>query len=427
MVKAFPTGRTTLPVQVYDADTYTRISRHYGWRDLPLRSRPPSPMEACRQYLRDLVRFGRVREQALYCAGEPKLTQLAKNILFFGFSVTEQKSGFARILADRLSNEDLNVNCVVRGFGGMHPPDANHLFEKLVPPGQFDVVVFDITTTAFRDDVNHRYQKGTDDARDGFALPVVQLIAKAFQRGAKVIVVNLPRRDVDYNDDQFSAVCKNICASCDIPFIDLALRLQIDGEIQSLLVDEVHTTEAGSQKLAAMLYEPLTDAIRDDTASHTEAICAEIAGYSSSLSFVDVTSPSKTGHFHRSTDIDFIEVDADASITIVMPHVVYLAGISYIMGPLSGDLLISIDGAPSELRINAHDEHCYYERLHATMFDEPLIVNATLSIRQDNNLPAVTLKKGEPNLSSRVGKLCHLLVTNGPNDGWKSSIEYLWH
>jgi hypothetical protein len=163
-------------------------------------------------------------------------------ISIFGASVTQQKNGYAEILATSLA-EPVSIH----GYGGMHLNNAAICFLDEVIQKKPSVCLIDWFSTGYTE-----INKQTADS-------IEYLILKLSEINCKVIFLFFPFKD-DKPRESFYLFCKEIidergCECFDIrPFFS-----NIDKKL--ILRDDVHTTPYGSKFYAKILKNELNDKI----------------------------------------------------------------------------------------------------------------------------------------------------------------------
>jgi hypothetical protein len=320
-----------------------------------------------------------------------------KKVLLVGFSVSADKNGYAALLKKHLV-ENPNIEFDYVAIGGIHPSDLCYFCPLLVPEGNFDLVIFEIFTSSYRNNVKSFSE---------FIWPLASLSAFAESRRAKPVFLNLFRLDVDYDTDRFMLATKRFCEAFDVHLIDLAPSVRsIVNEIgtDQSFVDTVHPRKNVSEAYAS--------AVQDELMAFKQVQCTsnqfdQYLGLCNSIAFASLLPDLPSYMFERSgVELTCVEIDGPSLLTIELGRQERVAGISFLMGPRSGDLVLG--GGPRANLVGGYDQYCYYERLavgHVAPFESDRI---TLEVLGD--LPTASLLKGEADLSSRVARVSSLFT-----------------
>lgn len=336
-------------------------------------------------------------------------------VLVFGFSVSEQKDGYVPELSSMLAERYPDVEVVSRALGGMHPPEAVHIFDEVVPRGSFDLVVLELMTTSYR------FSSPTDD---DYGIVLFQFIAKSLRRSTRVVVVNLPRVEVDYESDKFTEIAQRLCYSLNVPFANIAVETAREGRLAELIPDGVHTTPSSGKLFAEMLFPVVDSALGTNSGVRWPFSDYDAADHARCVSIAGLLPQHEGIELKRSFNPLGIAIQGGKSLEIHLLGPTNVVGLTYFMGPRTGRMVIR--GSSVECELGAFDIFCYYERLNGDLFSNP-ISSTRISIYQDNRVPDLVPVKGEKDYGDRLGVVVHLLVRSGCRASLLEGSKALWH
>jgi BNR repeat-containing family member len=322
-------------------------------------------------------------------------------VLLFGFSVTEDRNGYSDwiIKKAKLSKEEINI--IVCGVGGLNPLPLATLYEQLhASKGPFDYVFLEISTSIY----------GTKVVDWEFSVLdlLYDVISRIQKLGAQTAFINLYRDDFDYSYHVFDMILESLSLRFDIPLLDLAARLKrLRGEkfCRSLLRDVVHTNHSGSEFQGSSISDFISETVWRRRRNKPVPAPKRIARV---VRFSDAAVGPELEQFSRAgLDLILVRIEAGKSCTINIPDGAILYGISYISGPLAGDLVIQFSNDGNSLVVSAFDEHSYYPRYNLRRFEERRGCQS-VTVTQTEQMPVVQPLKGVPDTSPRVGLLAAL-------------------
>jgi hypothetical protein len=319
-------------------------------------------------------------------------------ILILGFSVTEVGDGYAplvrRALAARAS--DLEVN--ICGIGGLNPLPVPAIYnDVLLRRGPFTHVFIEIGTSIYG-------QTPADSFADK-ADAVYDLLYSIASSGASVGLINLFRKDFEYDYYAYDMMLEALAYRFDLPLLDLGAGLERQRGRDfacSLLRDLVHPNGEGSpfqaQAIEQFVLEVLAAPRRVQRLPRPKLRrkalwLAERGGSANTVLF------SRAG-----LSVDALALPAHESCTVRIPDGATPLGLSFLSGPLTGELEIDGEHFPKPLKLQTYDGHCYYRRFNFAKVGVPAS-SKTMRIRQLAAVPSIPLSKGQADPSRRVGEL----------------------
>ena len=156
-------------------------------------------------------------------------------ISFFGASVTHQNNGYA----DKISKLLVNSKVHIFRYGGNHISDAGICFIDNVLKTNCNYCFVDFFSTAYIsiDDLTIEY--------------LDTIVYKLTNCNCRIIFLFMVRSDNDKRQDFYNFI-KKYLISKNLYYIDLNDFFKYDS---TLLRDDVHTTELGSEKYAVKIYD----------------------------------------------------------------------------------------------------------------------------------------------------------------------------
>ena len=256
-------------------------------------------------------------------------------IAFFGASVTQQRDGYAYKIIDKL-NEKVNVY----GFGGMHLNNAGISF--------IDKVIKDNPKLCFIDWFSSEYIVQSDKTKEY----IDTIVYKFSKINCKVIFLFLPHKQLKQRLD-FNLFCKNHLDKMEISYIDINDKIK---NLKSILRDDVHTTDYGSELYADTIYEMYAN------------------------KYQSISIPVKLPEETKYSNIENIEIGKRIDTIFNINGNGEIIGFLLTIGPHSG--IIEINGSGIFMKENTWDRWCNYTRRH---FNLSFSINGdtTLKILQD--------------------------------------------
>lgn len=258
-------------------------------------------------------------------------------IAIFGASITQQKSGYAARL-----KEKLNQPVRVFGHGGMSLKDAAICL--------IDKVIEENPTYCFVDWFSTAYNKVDDDT-----IQYIDTIIYKFSKlKCKLIFLFFPYKNIP-EKKEFYVFCRSVLINREISFIDVNYEID-NSELNTILRDDMHTTEYGSHLYAQIIHKNF-EKIKNHIKIPTDI------------------RPTKYIHIKK------IVVNRMFDDRIGLEGYCEIIGFYLTIGPHSG--IVEVDNG-KELQIyNTWDRWCYYPRKH---FNLPMEIrgNVRLNILQKN-------------------------------------------
>jgi hypothetical protein len=315
-------------------------------------------------------------------------------VLVLGFSVTAERGGYADLVREGVRQAGIDVH--VCGVGGVNPLPLPVIYEGLLEQhGPFGHVFLEIATSVYGTQIADWWRDGLDVLYDLFSCIQAS--------GAEPALVNLYRDDFKYPYHVFDMVLESLSRRFNVPLLDLGASLLATQGVEfcrSLLRDVVHTTPQGSQYQAEAVSRFILDTIhaRMKSRPFPQPLVRRRA-----VPFVCGGTSIEGADFHRSgLRVKHAVLPSGSTCAIKLPSNAQACGISFLSGPLSGELELRFESSTRIDTVQAFDEHCYYERYNYRRFSP--IRCETVTCTQLPGIPSTKLRKGEPNLAARVGK-----------------------
>jgi hypothetical protein len=310
-----------------------------------------------------------------------------KKVLFFGFSVTEQRWSYAYTLKDKWEKDGFSHVSVV-GLGAFQPGTALYFVEEVLARESYDAVILEVSTSAWRSSVARPIS---------YDWPLRYLVESILRNGASPIVLCLPRADVDYSNDLATEVMRAVASEYDVPLLQLDVEMAQNGILEKMHPDGIHPTPEAAQWTANRIEDELKALItskRDSSGNEfffqpntfwVEKLISPTApdghridrgGYPVNCAPI---TPSQVRYF-----------DVGRKITVF--------GVMIGHGPTGAQMTMIADGGIS-WSVLAYDEFCYYRRI--AVRPTPEFTSRTFAFTVSKELPDVTLVKGEPSTAER--------------------------
>jgi len=318
-------------------------------------------------------------------------------VLVLGYSVTAETPGFVEI-ADAMP-ETASYTLHKVGLGGFQPSSAIHVFNTEIQRWHPDIVILEQSTPAFR-----LYSPNRSD----YSLWLMSLLRSCAEINAKFGFLELPRRDLDFQNDWVIDLHKDYCERYGLGQI-------IGPKDRGLLRDEVHPNENGRQYFAESLIAAIkgSGAIRIDNSEFIgvpEYMALQINKMIGSEKF-SVETYNRSGF-----DSDMIFLKPKETLSISFDQPICINGYIGMSGPKSGNMWVTLNDECKKIAM--HDKYSYYNRPSAHILYSHSNVNKyqcmKIDFEQSPELPDVELLKGEKDTSIRSGAVSHLLVTKVP-------------
>lgn len=318
-----------------------------------------------------------------------KLDINEKPVLVIGFSVVAENSLVEIAHKKSISTSGRSIKKI--GLGGWFPFILKYLIDNILDQHPAAEVVFEISTSSLRG-----MNRPHEDHKDS----LLAFLHACRRRNLPVSFLDLPRTDIDNEDDWMFQMHADFCKQHDLGYIRVPLQ-------EGLLRDVVHPTEGGKVVFADALSDLLA---QSRTSSNRPPPVAEPQKYGC-LRAVDCMrdKEGETRSFDRGNfNVELVAIPEDQQIAFDLPENSNVVGFSMMMGPDTGYLTFKCNGW--EHKSGAYDGFCYYERLGATQFD-PHSTNWAV-FYQHKGRPAISLHKGEPSDAPRKGFIGHFFIKN---------------
>jgi len=345
-----------------------------------------------------------------------------KEILFLGFSVTEQKNGYFERVRDKFLIRHKDALHLTRtGLGGFQPDHAQYLFPSIIRSSSADMVVLEISTAAFR---NYPQFYSAEE----YLVTFLSLIAVLHLHGRSVVVIDLFRKDVDYENDWASNIHEAICSKLGIPYLNIAKEIYGDADlVREYLKDGIHTTPRGSDyyasRISEYLFRQLDDQGSRQNVRNNQSFNVLATAFDAIPCKFMVGKPDEyEAYLYERAGFSetLVEIPEGRSIEMKLPENLWVCGFTYLMHPLSGYVDYAIDGERHG-KILAYDMHSYYSRLQASVFTP--CKAKKIALAQLAGIPPVDLLKGDKQEGSRIGRFGHVFVQRCDRQKLKECVK----
>lgn len=321
--------------------------------------------------------------------------------LFFGFSVTEDASGYAK----RINTEH---DVISVGIGGIQPNHAKYFVNSILKIHKPEIVALEIGTAPFR--------KWTTPEK--YLESLICLLSSIIQNDAMPVLVDFPRRDTYGVNDWVESIHKKVSKRLGFPHFSFFNAIDPQGiEINQILRDEVHTTTMGAEMYAKLLSTSI------EKWAEIRKCYFDMDEAKSILKSTNHASAFELGELIEGLNLEtfkFARAGFSCSTSLLKPghsielrnlrHLGEFTGFSYILGPQSGYLSYALDRDSQVKSINCYDQFCYYKRFGVIELAPRACDD--LRIEQLAEIPQIKLLKGSPNLGERMGELVHVLFSD---------------
>lgn len=318
-------------------------------------------------------------------------------VLCLGYSVTERPGYVER--ANALAAEaGTAVTFIKSGWGGHSLPSIAYLIDEVLDELPCDFVLLELFTGAVR-----YYDNAT------IRLYLDEILAATALRDLPVALLNLYQGGIDYDDERVADLIQEYHALYAIPRLDIAAVVWAVGgqENTFLLADGTHVTEAGGDLYGALTYAFLrTPPIRRDYVERFSKLPRRFASVAL-RSLPDLNCSFEL--LRNGIPLRFVEIAEGTEVEIDLGHIRRVLGLMVAYGPASGRMRFYDGGIGCT--ILAYDAFSYYTR----SFMLPIYFKATRRFRitQLAGLPEIGLRKGEPDLGPRLGRVSHVFCVRG--------------
>jgi hypothetical protein len=227
------------------------------------------------------------------------------------------------------------------------------------------------------------------------------------EKGAKPVVFDIPRLDVDLETDWVFNINKIICEQLDIQYV--AAHTYFDKPVSNYFRDGIHTNSKGAIKLASVLEDNIAQAVCDRFNPSIELLPSQIRNIHLYINKVSTNSDNSV-EFSRSGYIGiFQSLEPNVTFELAMSNSEYCQGAFYLMGPETGRF--QLDFGSASKTITALDPHCYYRRVGVAYFSK-VQLGTKLLITSHSVRPDIKLIKGELSHSTVNNFIGGLLCSN---------------
>lgn len=251
-------------------------------------------------------------------------------IAFFGASVTAQSGGFASMF------KNFGYKCKIFGYGGMHLCDAGVCYIDYVLKYRPDICFIDWFSTGY-----NICGKETLEYLE-------TIVYKLVKAKCKPVFLFLPHKNKETRS-AFYKYCKKFLDDKNLPYLDICEHIKAD-EIDSILRDDVHTTDYGS-KLYAGIIKFWYEENKNSLIFPKDIIKTK---------YVNIKALNVYKEFYKK---------------LILQGSCRIVGIEAIVGPYSG--MVHILGEKTNYKVNIWDRWCHYTRDH---FILPLMLENRLEI-----------------------------------------------
>ena len=274
-------------------------------------------------------------------------------VLILGFSCVAVPDGFAEKLRIKLQNSGVK-NVFLAGLGGLSPSIIPIAFQKInAQHGPFTHVLLEIGTSIYSENT----QDNAEQARD----LAFECLHQVSVTGAKPAVVLLYRQSMQPFVVNWNDVVSQVCEQYAVPVVNLAEQLVASRGIDfvnSLLRDNVHTSEAGSEYQAAEIFEQLNDWFSGSAAPQMVPRPRHFRKSISLAHFGETRGLFSKQHYC----FEYAKIRTSESLVVKFMMPVRGIAFTFIFGPWAGDIQVTIDNSRPFV-VHAVDERSYYERL----------------------------------------------------------------
>jgi hypothetical protein len=314
-------------------------------------------------------------------------------VLVLGYSVTAEGPGFVEIANSRLGAGS-GITLTKAGLGGVQPYHARYLFPKILRHHKPDAVVLDQSTPAYRNFLS---------APDSYYKTLHALLREIQSAGIRFGFLDLPRTDVDFENDWVARHHAKLAEACGVPHV-------VVQKVEGMLRDDVHPTVEG-RKIYADALLSILDRLAPLGGSSSQFLGAPRYDALMTTQLIAEHMPrymlSRGGY-----DEEMVFVGSGLTLTIPFEKPMQVQGFSGLMWPRCGEFEITL--GDTLLRRQMYNEFCYYPRMGAVLFGGP---NTTQSytarwanFRQLPAQPDISLRKGTVNTMPRLGGVGSIFV-----------------
>jgi hypothetical protein len=317
-----------------------------------------------------------------------------KKGLCIGYSVTELV-GYVDEANRLAAAEGFPLTLDRSGWGGHSIETIAYLIDAIIAADNYDFIVLEIATSGW-------YLPERE-----FAFYFEQILAVLAAIGIPIMVLSLYVEDVDPRCSPVSNYIKRLTERESIPFLDLAMQVADlpPEERTPLFSDKVHTTPSGAALYGRSLFDFLKTTSLPTIYASAFRSCERVLFVFNVTDLIDDKKPIKFGR--NGTFIDFIEFNELEYLKIPIPYPIHLQAVMVMYGPRSGKIRVRSTHNFQFADILAYDEFSYYERSFFSVIK--LDVQDELRLFQMSERPKINLRKGEPDMRPRLGRISHLM------------------
>ncbi|MDB4279640.1 SGNH/GDSL hydrolase family protein [Paraglaciecola sp.] len=299
------------------------------------------------------------------------------DVLILGFSVTADNKGYVE---EFCSAKDNNIVVSKVGLGGIQPHHLAFFMEDILKSSQADIVVLEISTAGFRSFLSQEL----------YVLSIFNILKVVLEKGAKPLIFDVPRSDVDPENDWVADINESICKQFDIQYV--AAHVYFDEPIDNYFRDGIHTNAKGATKLANILRSEICLVECEKFSPSVDSLPSQLRELRLYINDAPVNVDNYV-EFTRSGYVGkFQQLGPNSTLELAMNNNDFCHGVFYLMGPETG--VFKLQFGREEKTITALDAHCYYRRLGVYYF--PAIqLEAKLLVKSNSERPGVKLLKGE--------------------------------
>lgn len=312
--------------------------------------------------------------------------------LFLGFSVTADSNGYV----ETITALDDSISIEKIAFGGIQPHHLAFFVNKIFSGKAYDYIFLEISTAGFRSFLK----------KELYLASLLYILREVRNVGAAPVLVDLPREDVNYENDWVTRINSSLSNALGISHINVTSLLEND--IKSYLRDGIHTNQIGAQNFGAIIHREIKRGlIRKSDLFESFKFPFED---SDKLYLLDADPKERKFSFARSGfSQDFISLGEGEFIEFCVPDGYQAVGLSFLMGPSSGYVVIK--NMKHEREVLTRDQFSYYTRLGVQYFS-PLTLTEKVEVLSMNKAVDIKLLKGEQFNGPIENFVGSLLVTN---------------
>lgn len=306
--------------------------------------------------------------------------------------MTAESNGYVETITEL----DDSISIEKIAFGGIQPHHLAFFVNKIFSGKTYDYIFLEISTAGFRSFLK----------KELYLASLLYILREIRRVGAAPVIVDLPREDVNYENDWVTRIHSSLSKALGISHINVTYLLKND--IKSYLRDGIHTNQIGAKSFGAIIYREIQRGLirKSDLFESFKFPFDD----SDKLYLLDVDPKERKFSFARSGfSQDFISLGESEFIEFCVPDGYRAVGLSFLMGPRSG--YIAIKNIKHKKEILTRDQFSYYTRLGVQYFS-PLTFTEKVEILTINKAVDVKLLKGEQFNGAIENFIGSLLVTN---------------